>query len=341
MKISRQFKRLTRILLILIALVINLIDARAEEQKEDLIVATVTKIEGTVTIKSRGSSDTIPARIGIPLYKGDKLITKSYAKADLCLKDDSMCRVMPNSIVRMEIKKNKPEIICERGKVSKIDITIEGIGEWVLSKFYRSIHNWYFATAGSSKGEDKLQMIFCLSPRKTRIMSPQPTFIFRYVEWVKSYSIELYSGTKTVWSEEVDSRKIVWDEEPTSKIKFGSVKCGLKLTRGKEYSWQILMKGTATTKSSKKVNFTVLDSRKVKEVKGLIKKLTQHNCSPFQLGVVYEKEGLFREAEKQYLKAIELEPENALGYMVIGDLYCKTEAYGLAKAIFLQAKRRF
>lgn len=65
-------------------------------------IVTITKLEGSVLIQAKGKAIALPARTGMELKAGDRIITGKDGKVEISFDDGSITRVAPNSRIDFE-----------------------------------------------------------------------------------------------------------------------------------------------------------------------------------------------------------------------------------------------
>ncbi len=334
--------------LILLILFMTLLVLGAETKEP---MAKVNRVKGEVKIRKANSDKWQEIKGDEFLYHKDELKTiGTYSTLFLYLSDDTIRRIEPNSHVKLVLDKDIPKINVLKGHISvPIFEAVKGLWSFFKQKFNSSSKRYYDVIAGAM-GDYKEEIL--LNPRWTKVITTQPRFEWREVDNVVNYTIVVYCRTQKVWSKvwskKIEAAKASWSEKDIPNVKFTTAVYPsipeISLKTGELYSWEVEMEGTDTTIGlSERVNFVILGTKTVNEINEINEKICSRepndSTTYFLLGNIYEKEGLFVDAERAYLEAITLEPENSTLYKFLGDLYGKMEAFNLAKEIFLMAKK--
>jgi predicted anti-sigma-YlaC factor YlaD len=151
------------------------------------------------------------------------------------------------------------------------------------------------------RGSNSGQSFKLLSPGRTVVIGDQPVFKWEKLPSAASYRVYVTDarGREVVRSDELSSERLEW---ATPK----------PLKRGEVYSWSVIavVNGkeiVSPSSSSPEMKFQVLPVSNLQQI-GQLKKTHSH----LALGVFFAKAGLLKEAEQEFQKLVQLNPQSEL-----------------------------
>lgn len=150
------------------------------------------------------------------------------------------------------------------------------------------------------RGSDERSTSILLSPVATAVKSTRPTFRWAPVKDAQSYKLIIANQDQT---------EVIWKGDAGTQTQFSLPTNAPALKRGETYSWLVEATVGGEPRLSEWVKFRVLDGAALVEVTRLEQR---YGKSALVLGGVYEAHGLYEDAQKQFERLQQLNPNNPM-----------------------------
>lgn len=288
-------------------------------QEESL--AIVISIEGTVKIRSR--NNTFLAEEELELYDGDVVMTDRLSQAILLYLGEEILQIPEDKTLKISPELSLPDA----GKFSEL--------RNVLSAAYVGIKSSLFpgpmlSSPGASRKWTNLretEIVDLVMPVSTKVMTQYPHFVWLPLSGVKTYEIVVFDGLgRVVWRHKTSQTELFYPQEAPA------------LLPEEYYFWQVTGVDGQAGERSLLQNvyarcgmgyFTVMSEKEIIKVKQHVKEATQligiaqDEMSSLLLGIYYEKNQLYGEAQKGYEMLVTLHPSNPIYKKMLAHLYVK------------------
>jgi len=289
-------------------------------------VAKVIGMKGSVEVKSDGTEEWEELRLGREVCRGDRIRTGRDSEGTLLFGDDTRVVVYARSVVT--VREAGVEVI--QGRSSTLEVIFKGLYEFLRGKSRDSIER--FASVGGSRAmeEDAIHLVL-LRPRSTKVLTGYPEFVWTPVPEISCYTITIMEGERTVWQEEgISETRVVYPRRAT------------RLREGKTYCWTVAGEREDELTRSEEMCFEVLSSEDAQRIRRRIEGMgsldAEDASTHFLLGNIYEKEGLYVDAEREYEEAIRLHPEDQMVRIFLGELYWQVGLEDRARKVFEEVR---
>jgi len=152
---------------------------------------------------------------------------------------------------------------------------------------------------GERRGEGEKDAPVLLSPVATAVKSTHPAFFWKHTAGARSYKLAISQQNKTVWKDDAGRQ---------TEFSLPADAPGLK--PGEIYSWQIEATVDGELRLSRKGRFRVLEEAALAEVERIERQLAGQ--STLVLAAVYEAHGLYDDAQKQFERLQQQNPDSPL-----------------------------
>jgi len=314
-KVRRFIMRLSRFLkLYLPALTIILVCVvmvMAEERKE---VGYIFGIKGSKEVYIKNKDGTRAATELTLLFDGDILECKKDCALSIVLKDGRKIDLNgPNSY-------HIPADL--RNKKSNVKENLIKIIERIKRKVMSSTEIGDEVVIGGLKGGELSSTITQFTPRE-RVRDSNFAFRWEAIEGARGYLVKLYNS---------NDESLLWEGRSNENyVKYN----GKELNRGDSYYWIIEADmGKDEKLVSGRQYFTVISSsenelirKEEREINETLKEMEDRFYLQVLLGDTYEKYNLLIDAERVYLEAIKIRPEERAVYAMLTRIYSKMDDY--------------
>ncbi len=285
-------------------------------------LAVIISVEGTVNLRRKNKTHL--AKEEIELYEGDVITTDRLSRVTLLYLGEELIHIPEEKTLRMSTDELS---VPEQGKLAKL--------KYVLSAAYTGMKSSLFPQpALSSPGAARkwlhlleAEIIDLLMPVATKVITPYPRFTWRPLQGIKKYEVIISDG----------SGQVIWRHE-TTRTEFDYPQKAPALIPGEYYFWQVKGGDANYRESDPRENlyltfglayFVVMYDEDIQDVKKSVEEAKQVIGSDqdeifnLLLGMYYEKNQLYGEAQEEYQKLMTRKPANDIYRKMLANLYVK------------------
>ncbi len=284
-------------------------------------IGVVTEVKGQVEVRRAGKGAWQPVRVNMPLYAGDILRTGANAKVVVWLPIGRAETLGPRKMVAIKPPKSNRDSLWRDVWSSFVNQMRTNLSEESLAT----------VAAARQPSPEEWKSFLLLTPRNTRVLDPQVTFVWREVEGAQGYrlTVGIFDEGNRVWETIVKG----------TSFRYPSSAPALK--PGKVYVWQVEAIGMPHAKES--AWFAVAHPGEAKDIRFTLQQL--HRIAPDPLASnlmaasLLESKGYYWDAISLLRKAIQQFPNQPEPLLFLAHLY---DAIGLspyAAEMRVKAKR--
>lgn len=284
-------------------------------------VGVITEVKGAVYIKRMGKGSWQPAKVNMPIYVGDVLRTGAKARVVVWTPNGRAQTIGSNKTVSIAPVKSGRNSLWREVWTSFVGRMKNSFSEESLATV---------AAARLPSSIPNRNRLTLLSPRNTKVLDRQPTFVWSGVEGAKGYRVTIgfFDEGKRVWEVIVNGTSLRYPEDAP------------ELKPEKVYIWQV--EAIGVPEASESAWFEVLHPAEARDLRFALRQLSSKAPDFISYSLMaaslLESRGCYSDAISILKVAIKQAPKQPEPQFLLANLY---ETVGLSShALQVRAEAR-